>query len=101
MNSSSDIASEQSAAARCERRLFFGRGTSIPIMRAEELRDLLPSDRRHHYHDGYSMAEAAKVWGAAAAGDRLPCKIAQLIGSDALCSAHFEYPVTVWVAVSP
>jgi hypothetical protein len=74
--------------------LFFGKGKSTPVTRAEELRDLLPPDKQHHYRDGYSMAEAAKLW--VSATGRVPPKIADIIGSDKLDSAHFEYLVYVW-----
>ena len=75
-------------------RLFFGIGTAKPIHQPTDLRDYLPQKQRHHYRDGYSMAEAAKSW--IAAGDRLPPSIANLVGTNFLKSAHFEYPVTVW-----
>lgn len=75
-------------------RLFFGIGTSSPVKRADEVRNFLPADKKYQYSEGRSMAEAAKVWCAAAG--YLPLKIAQVIGSDALCSAHFEYPMKVW-----
>lgn len=39
------------------------------------------------------MAEAAKLW--VAAGGNLPRQVADIIGSDALRSAHFEFPTTV------
>jgi hypothetical protein len=53
-------------------RFFFGAGTTMPVDRATDLMNYLPQNKRHHYRDGYSMAESAK------------------------CSAHFEYPIVVW-----
>jgi hypothetical protein len=75
-------------------RLFFGIGTTRPILQATDLVHHLPTERRHHYADDYSMAETAKCW--VAAGGRLPQSIVQLVGSDVLDTAHFEYPVKVW-----
>jgi len=43
-------------------RLFFGEGVGRPIRIATDLVRYLRVDRRHHYRDGYSMAEAAKCW---------------------------------------
>lgn len=74
--------------------LFFGNDTSRPVQQATDLAKYLPADKRHHYRDGYSMAEAAKCW--VAAEGRLPPLVANLIGSDDLEAAHFEYRVTVW-----
>jgi Domain of unknown function (DUF6946) len=75
-------------------RLFFGIGTTMPIHRATDLIGHLPQEKRHHYRDGYSMAEAAKCW--MRAGGRLPQRVAALIGDDTLETAHFEYGVKVW-----
>jgi hypothetical protein len=75
-------------------KLFFGRGEDHPITVCTDLRDCLRRDRRYQYHDGYSMAEAAKCW--VAAGDRLPRSISVIVGTDDLIAAHFEYPTSVW-----
>jgi uncharacterized protein DUF6946 len=75
-------------------RFFFGAGTTKPIYHANDLMKYLPQEKHHHYRDGYSMAESAKCW--LAANGRLPPTIATLVGTDALDTAHFEYPVTVW-----
>src|SRR4029077_6257057 len=75
-------------------RLFFGIGTTMPIHRATDLIGHLPQEKRHHYRDGYSMAEAAKCW--MRGGGRLPQRVAALIGDDTLETAHFEYGVKVW-----
>jgi hypothetical protein len=75
-------------------KLFFGIGTAKPIDQPTDLLDYLPREQRHHYRDGYSMAEAAKCWVTANA--RLPTSIANLVGVDILQSAHFEYGVKVW-----
>src|SRR5262249_3728809 len=40
------------------------------------------------------MAEAAKCW--VAASEKLPPSIANVIGTDELIAAHFEYPTKVW-----
>jgi hypothetical protein len=77
-----------------EARLFFGIGTTKPIHRATDLINNLEQHHRHHYREGYSMAEAAKCW--VAANGRLPQSIAKLVGTDILDTAHFEYPVKVW-----
>ena len=77
-----------------ETRFFFGIGTRNPINRPVDIKRHLPKDRRHHYRDGYSMAEAAKCW--MAARDRLPLRIAGLVGGDVLETAHFEYGESVW-----
>jgi len=81
-------------ASDLETRFFFGAGTTKPIYRATDLINYLPHDKRHHYRDGYSMAEAAKCW--LAANGRLPPAIAALVGTDILETAHFEYEITVW-----
>jgi hypothetical protein len=54
----------------------------------------LPDDKKHQYRDGFSMAEAAKSW--VAANGSLPSEIADIVGSDTLNRAHFEYPTAVW-----
>jgi hypothetical protein len=76
MNEALNMDAKPSAEAAIDGQLFFGKGTSISVTRAEEFRDLLPPDKLHHYRDGYSMADAAKVW--VAADGRLPPKIAQI-----------------------
>jgi Domain of unknown function (DUF6946) len=58
-----------------------------------DVRDCLPDDRKYHYQDGFSMAEAAKCW--VAAGEHLPRSIADVVGSGELIAAHFEYPTKV------
>jgi hypothetical protein len=75
-------------------KLFFGGGKGHPISVATDLREYLPEERRYHYRDGYSMAEAAKAW--TSAGGYLPLQIAAVIGANELDSAHFEFPTTVW-----
>src|SRR5207237_7941293 len=65
-----------------------------PVTVCIDVRDCLPEDRKHHYQDGFSMAEAAKCW--VAAGEHLPRSIADVVGSDELIAAHFEYPTKVW-----
>jgi hypothetical protein len=75
-------------------KLFFGQGTSNPIVSAVDLRDYLRDDLKYQYQDGFSMAEAAKCWVAAAGC--VPPSIAALVGSDKLSSAHFEFPTLVW-----
>src|SRR5947207_731423 len=75
-------------------KLFFGPGKDRPVTVCTDVRDCLPEDRKYQYQDGFSMAEAAKCW--AIAGERLPLSIADVIGSDELISAHFEYPTKVW-----
>jgi hypothetical protein len=74
--------------------LYFGRYKSRPITVCTDLRDCLPADRKHHYRDGFSMAEAAKCW--VAAGGCLPRSIAEVVGSRELIEAHFESPTKVW-----
>jgi hypothetical protein len=74
--------------------LYFGPGRNVLVTRPEDLKHCLPADKRHHYRNGYSMAEAAKSWVMAAG--RLPPSLAAFVGGDALVSAHFEYPVKVW-----
>ena len=77
-----------------ETNLFFGHGTTRPIHLPTDLIGHLPLDRKHHYQDGYSMAEAAKCW--VGAGGKLPPTLAGLVGSDTLITAHFEYETPVW-----
>lgn len=74
-------------------KLFFGSGKGHPVSVATDLREYLPEERRYHYRDGYSMAEAAKAW--TSAGGYLPLQIAAVIGANELDSAHFEFPTTV------
>jgi len=73
---------------------FFGTGTQKPINHPTDIIRHLPPERRHHYRDGYSMAEAAKCW--MAAHGQLPLRIAELVGNDTLETAHFEYGEKVW-----
>jgi hypothetical protein len=75
-------------------RLFYGNGKDSPVFRATDLIAYLRSDRRHHYRDGYSMAEAAKCW--VHADGNLPASIVRAIGVKPLEAAHFEYEVGVW-----
>jgi len=74
--------------------LFFGEGTIRQVHKATDLIQYLPEDRKHHYRDGFSMAETVKTW--VRANGRLPPSIASIVGSDRLNSAHFEYPTAVW-----
>jgi large subunit ribosomal protein L30 len=90
-------------AATC---FFFADETiNCPIFHASELKRCLPPNRRHHYRCGYSMAESAKYWLAAAECTSpggpmligsLPHEIGRLLGANALETAYFEYPVTVF-----
>jgi hypothetical protein len=75
-------------------KLFFGSGTNRPVRICTDVRDYLPKEKRYQYEDGYSMAESAKCW--VAAYDHLPQSIAEIVGSDELVTAHFEYPTRVW-----
>ena len=75
-------------------RHFFGEGYAKPIRIATDLIGYLREDRRHHYRDGYSMAEAAKCW--VQASGRLPDRIVGITGAHVLTAAHFEYEVVVW-----
>jgi hypothetical protein len=75
-------------------KLFFGNDATRVIRVPTDLRSYLPADKRHHYRDGYSMAEAAKSW--VNARGRLPSSLAKLVGSDLLQAAYFEYCVNVW-----
>jgi hypothetical protein len=75
-------------------KLFFGSGKNVPIRNATDLRERLQEDKKHHYQDGYSMAEAAKCW--VLANGYLPPVIAGIVGSKELNSAHFEFPTPVW-----
>jgi hypothetical protein len=74
--------------------LYFGLDQTRPIIVPTDLRDCLPADRKHHYQDGKSMAEAAKSWVAACGC--LPPSIEKVVGSPELIAGHFEYPTTVW-----
>ncbi|MCA1542440.1 hypothetical protein I6F18_20995 [Bradyrhizobium sp. NBAIM32] len=75
-------------------KLFFGAGYTHPITLCTDVRDNLPLDRKYHYRDGRSMAEAAKCW--CAANGSLPDSISKAVGSNELTTAHFEYPTRVW-----
>ena len=75
--------------------LFYGHGFDRPVHQATDLRKFLPAKKRQHYADGYSMAEAAKLWTSAPTGS-LPTSIADLLGDHCLLSGHFEYAVPVW-----
>lgn len=75
-------------------KLFFGLGTSQPVLVATDVREYLSEDKRCQYQDGYSMAEAAKSW--VSAEGYLPKLIAAIVGNKELNSAHFEYPTKVW-----
>jgi hypothetical protein len=75
-------------------KFYFGSDNSRPVTKADDLSRYLPPDKRHHYKDGFSMAEAAKRW--IAANGKLPSEIAALVGSDDLETAHFEYQTKVW-----
>src|SRR5258705_1945465 len=75
-------------------KLFFGSGKSKPIVNATDLREYLQEHLKYQYQDKFSMAEAAKCW--VSAGGRLPKAIADLVGTNELVSAHFEFPTAVW-----
>ena len=75
-------------------KLFFGAGTSKPVVVATDVQKYLRDDQKHQYQDEFSMAEAAKCWVAAAGA--VPRSIAAVIGSDELVSAHFEFATHVW-----
>ena len=75
-------------------KLFFGAGKDRPITLCTDVRDCLPEDKKYQYQDGRSMAEAAKCW--VADGEHLPQSIADVVGSNEMISAHFEYPTPVW-----
>ena len=75
-------------------KLFFGSGKTRPVLAATDVREYLQADRRYHYQDGYSMAEAAKSW--TSAGEYLPSTIGAVIGNSEFNSAHFEFPTKVW-----
>jgi hypothetical protein len=75
-------------------KLFFGTSKNHPVTTATDVGNYFPRDRKHHYRDGFSMAEAAKCW--VAAGGRLPSPIAAVVGTDEIESAHFEFPSIVW-----
>src|SRR6516225_7072633 len=70
--------------------LFFGFGKDRPVTVCTDVRDYLADDRKHHYRDGRSMAEASKCW--CAANGSLPKSIAETVGNGELYAAHFEYP---------
>jgi hypothetical protein len=74
--------------------LFFGFGKDRPVTVCTDVRDYLADDRKHHYRDGRSMAEASKCW--CAANGSLPKSIAETVGNGELYAAHFEYPTKVW-----
>jgi hypothetical protein len=74
--------------------LHFGAGEDKPVRRPEDVQGYLHPDKKHHYRNGYSMAEAAKCW--CAAQPLLPAKVAALVGAPDLPRAHFEYPTRVW-----
>jgi hypothetical protein len=75
-------------------KLFFGPGTDRPIRTPVDVLSYLPEDKKCQFRDGFSMAEAAKSW--VAADGSLPSEIADIVGSDTLDRAHFEYPTGVW-----
>jgi hypothetical protein len=75
-------------------KLFFGPGINQPVFAATDVRDYLPEDKKHHYSDGFSMAEAAKSW--VAAEGYLPQAIAAVVETKELNAAHFEFPTKVW-----
>jgi hypothetical protein len=75
-------------------KLFFGPGTDQPIRSAIDVRSYLPDDKKYQYCDGFSMAEAAKSW--VSSNGSLPFEIANVVGSNELNRAHFEYPTFVW-----
>jgi hypothetical protein len=75
-------------------KLFFGPGKSKPVVSAIDVQGYLRDEIKYQYQDGYSMAQAAKCWIAAAG--LLPNKIATVVGNDDLISAHFEFPTPVW-----
>jgi hypothetical protein len=75
-------------------KLFFGLGKDRPVAVCTDVRDCLPKGRKYQYQDGNSMAEAAKCW--IAADEHLPRSIADVVGSNELITAHFEYPTKVW-----
>lgn len=74
-------------------KLFFGSGKTKPIVSATDVRQYLREDLKYQYEDKFSMAEAAKCW--VSAGGYLPKAIADLVGSNELVSAHFEFPTAV------
>jgi hypothetical protein len=70
-----------------ETSLYFGNDVSIPVH--------VPTDvYRYQFEPGRSMALAAESW--VDAKGRLPKAIAEVVGSDGLVSAHFEYGVPVY-----
>ena len=75
-------------------KLFFGPGKDRPITLCTDVRDYMPEDKKYQYRDGRSMAEAARCW--VAASGHLPQSIADVVGSNEMISAHFEYPTPVW-----
>jgi hypothetical protein len=88
------VATDQAARQRGGPTLFFGDGRTRPIAAATDLLRYLPVDKRHHYRDGYSMAETAKAWVEACG--RVPSTVVALVGTDVLDVAYFEYPTKVW-----
>jgi hypothetical protein len=77
-----------------ETSLYFGNDVSIPVHVPTDVRDHLLPDKRYQFEPGRSMALAAESW--VDAKGRLPKAIAEVVGSDGLVSAHFEYGVPVY-----
>jgi hypothetical protein len=77
-----------------ETRLYFGNDVSIPVNVPTDVQDHLPPDKRYLFSPGRSMALAANSW--VNAKRELPKAIAEVVGSDVLDSAHFEYGVAVY-----
>jgi hypothetical protein len=75
-------------------KLYFGSNTDKPVTAALDVQGYLEEDKKHQYRDGYSMAEAAKSW--VSVGEFLPKSITEIVGSNRLNAAHFEYPTKVW-----
>ena len=75
-------------------KLFFAPGMECPVWSAVDVAGYLPDDKKYQYRDGFSMAEAATSW--VAANGSLPREIADLVGTNDLDRAHFEYPTRVW-----
>jgi hypothetical protein len=74
--------------------LYFGNGNDRPVRIPTDVRDYLREEIKHQYRDGFSMAEAAKSW--VNGKGNLPPRIAEVVGSTELVSAHFEYETQVW-----
>jgi hypothetical protein len=72
-------------------KLFFGQERDKPITVWADVRDRLPEDKKYHYRDGFSMAEATKCW--IAAGEHLPQGAVTLPANGQLAAAGPE-PVT-------